>query len=551
MSCPNSIPRIAIDLLGAQSPSDGKRGIGRLTRQLVEAVARHPEGGDVLLYQYAGLPNPGLAENVRLTRRLLAKSSPPNVALEQAARNNRDKLDLIVLSSPFDLTDGFRPIPRPSGNVAIGAVACDLIPFHFPSWYFASAEDAGRYEMVAETIATYDGLFSISEATKRDFVDWLACDADRIHVVGAGVDGAEFMSDGDRTDGLVTSALGHLGISQRFVYSLVGADPRKNHEGLLRAFARLPWHLRVSTQLVITCGMTGIQEAILRATARRLGIAYQLILTGGVDNATLGLLMSRCSAFVFPSHYEGFGLPILEAMACGAPVIAGDNSSQPEIAGDAALLCDTHAPQSISAQIAAFLSDQELADEYRKRGVARAAEWTWDRVADRFLSAAVITARSVGRRSELPLRLLKARTIASVDVRPASPTLPEPSEEPMTRSRPDARPSMPSSVTRFKSKLLNIVSRTVFRALEHVLAAAPQLESPLRELKRKLSRPRAMASDSERLQMRCELLAAEVERLENLAPGFQAHGDHTSVKWRAAKSDELGPLAERWQKDAA
>src|SRR5207248_2897545 len=119
--------------------------------------------------------------------------------------------------------------------------------------------------------------------------------------------------------------------------------------------------------------------------------------TGEVPDGTLARLYGRCAAFAFPSKYEGFGLPILEAMRCGAAVVAADNSSQPEVVGDAGLLADASDPAAIAAQLARILSDPKLAASLQEKALAQSAKFSWSSVAEKARAA---IARAVERRRD-------------------------------------------------------------------------------------------------------------------------------------------------------
>lgn len=179
---------------------------------------------------------------------------------------------------------------------------------------------------------------------------------------------------------------GERGIPPYFLY--VGTvQPRKNLVRLIEAYASFV-HLQHPSpipQLVIAGKRGWLTEAIERR-ASELGVADQVRFTGYVANDDLPALLSGALAFVFPSLYEGFGMPVLEAMACGTPVLTSTTSALPEVAGDAALLVDPDSTAAIAAGLARLAGDPALRDDLSARGRARAATFTWDSCADRTLA---------------------------------------------------------------------------------------------------------------------------------------------------------------------
>jgi glycosyltransferase involved in cell wall biosynthesis len=157
-------------------------------------------------------------------------------------------------------------------------------------------------------------------------------------------------------------------------------EPRKNFDRLLAAHARLPDAVRSRTPLVIAGGL-GWGRTLdddRASSARRDG---SLRLLGHVPDAELVALYARATVVAYPSLYEGFGLPVLEAMACGAPVVTADATALRDTAGDAALLVDPLDTEAIAAALRRVLEDGELATELHMRGRARAARFTWERMA--------------------------------------------------------------------------------------------------------------------------------------------------------------------------
>ena len=165
-----------------------------------------------------------------------------------------------------------------------------------------------------------------------------------------------------------------------FILAIGSADPRKNIDTLALAYSMLTPELQASNQLVIVWTHS-LLAAELSKKINELGLVNGVLFLRQVPTVDLVLLYNAASLFVFPSLYEGFGLPLLEAMACGAPVIAADNSSIPEIVGDAALLFDARNPNDVCTEMSWVLMDEALMKRLSKKGIERAASFSWDKTA--------------------------------------------------------------------------------------------------------------------------------------------------------------------------
>ncbi len=237
-----------------------------------------------------------------------------------------------------------------------------------------------------------DRVIAISRATRDDLVRYAGVRPEKITVIYHGL--SERFRPVENPE-LIRATRARYGIGERYFLYLGTVQPRKNLERLIEAFASLGdrrWGLGVGAatpdshppslipQLVIAGKKGWLTEAIERRAAE-LGLSGRVIFTGYVPDADVPALLSGALAFVFPSLYEGFGMPVLEAMACGAPVLAANTSSLPEVAGDAALLVAPTDIAAIAAALARLAAEPGLRDDLRARGLARAAEFTWDRCA--------------------------------------------------------------------------------------------------------------------------------------------------------------------------
>jgi glycosyltransferase involved in cell wall biosynthesis len=173
--------------------------------------------------------------------------------------------------------------------------------------------------------------------------------------------------------------LARYGIDRPYLLYVGGINARKNIARLFEAYAQVrATHPDV---ILVVAGKRQWQTGEIDAAFRRFNLEDQVHFTGYVDDRDLPALYSAAELFVFPSLYEGFGLPPLEAMACGTPVVTSNASSLPEVVGDAALTVDPYDVDGLAAAIKHALTDEDLRVELRRRGVARAAQFTWQRAA--------------------------------------------------------------------------------------------------------------------------------------------------------------------------
>ncbi|MCA1686058.1 MAG: glycosyltransferase family 4 protein, partial [Planctomycetia bacterium] len=381
-------------MIGTQSASRN-RGIGRYCRNFADALRARGEAGghEFVFYAVDGLPTDQIPEGPNATLRRLKPDPHLRYTVNRLVHENPDGLDALVLTNPLELNPGYDiPARPPRGGVPrLAAVVYDLIPLTFPGDYlrrWPGTLFARRYVWALERLRTYDALLTISEATRADVIGRLNVPAERVVAVGTGGDdrGADFSPGTDPAD---LDAVRGLALDGPFVFSVAAADARKNLAGLIDAFALLPAPVRGSHRLAVAAGLTAGDEgaAGFLRRAEALGVGGALVLTGPVDDPTLRALYRRCAAFAFPSLYEGFGLPVLEALRCGAAVVAGGHSSIPEVAGGAALLINAADPASMASAIGRVLTDGPLARSLRENGPARARAFTWDAVSDRAIEA--------------------------------------------------------------------------------------------------------------------------------------------------------------------
>ncbi|MBC7235422.1 MAG: glycosyltransferase family 4 protein [Chloroflexi bacterium] len=215
-----------------------------------------------------------------------------------------------------------------------------------------------------------------SEATRQDLQRLWGVSAERLVTTPYGVDAAFY----PRSDAEVTDLGRRLGLPERYVLYVGINKPHKNLVRLIEAWGRVPEGVRKGAELVLA-GKEDPRYPEVRQAIARWGLEHAVRMLGIVDDADLPSLYSGALAFVFPSLYEGFGLPVLEAMACGAPVLASERASLSEVVGDAGLTFDPMDVDTLRDLLARLLSDADLRRDLSVRGRARAAEFTWERTA--------------------------------------------------------------------------------------------------------------------------------------------------------------------------
>jgi glycosyltransferase involved in cell wall biosynthesis len=249
----------------------------------------------------------------------------------------------------------------------------DLIYARFPDAH-AGIRDKGMKVLVPQAARRSDRVIADSQSTRDDLVELLGVSPGDIDVVPLGLGSVRRAEPLDQREVRVRFELGE----RRVVLSLSAKRPHKNLIALIGALARIPSEER---PVLVLAGYPTAHEAELRARAASAGLAADVRFPGWVSAAVLEGLWALAEAFVFPSLYEGFGLPVLEAMARGVPVACSNASSLPEVAGDAALLFDPLDETAIAEALRRLLNDLALRERLRARGLERAREFTWERTA--------------------------------------------------------------------------------------------------------------------------------------------------------------------------
>lgn len=368
--------RVGVDARGLCN-INRTRGIGRYTARLVEAMVAAAGGSvDFVLFGHGGKPGPGLLAPAVLEK--VEWRDMPNVeGLSYAGLlANHVSMARAVEGAGVDLFHAIDHNMTPFLRVPSMVTVHDLIllvlrgPYLGPtawSWMLAHRLAARRARLV----------LAVSESTRRDVERIWGIPRERIAVVHEGVTPAYRPP---RSSEEVGSVLARYGIGAPYFLYLGGFDPRKNLRNMLAGFKRFLLGAGGGYRMVM-CGDARGFEGYLDDTVEELGLAGSVVFTGFVPEEDLPPLYGGAAAFVCVSLYEGFGLPLLEAMACGTPVLASSTSSIPEVVGDTGLLVDPLEPAEIGAGLARLAGEAGLAEDLAARGIERAAGFTWEKAA--------------------------------------------------------------------------------------------------------------------------------------------------------------------------
>ncbi|UPG91108.1 glycosyltransferase family 4 protein [Luteibacter aegosomaticola] len=391
--------RILIDLQACQSPSGRVRGVGRYCLALAEAMIRQDRGHEVVIAVNGAMP--ASVAHIRDTFRdllpdervLMWESIGPTASMDdgnlernRVAEHLRESFfdevgaDVVLTMSMIDgYADSVVTSVRAGSSALQVAIAFDFIPFLMPEVYLARQGVADWYAGKLQHLRQCDLLLGISEFTSREASEILGVDPARVVNISAAV-GPEFRNLGDVH---AASSVRKHGISRPFVMYAGGFDPRKNLARLIEAFALLPAEVRDAHQLVLVGGIGSVERGALEQVSASHGLSPDdLVFTGFVSDDELVNLYNACALYAFPSTHEGFGLPALEAMACGAVVVGSNTTSLPEVIGAPEALFSPYDPQAIARKLLQGLVDDTFRDAMRSHAVEQVKLFSWEMSAD-------------------------------------------------------------------------------------------------------------------------------------------------------------------------
>ncbi len=386
--------RVLSDIVPLQIQPTRHRGIGQYTAGVLHALLTSAEAGEShILWGNGHLAPPrGCAKDVANSRcRLYYGDYPlyqyhPDQWSDQLdayaaywqAQLKRFEPDILHIHSPFEWD---APLHSHHRNVRTVLTVYDLIPLRLEEHYLRTAPlwMKDGYRHVCRLIEQCEHIVSISEQTRRDLIELLHVNPERIHVAPPGPSNlASCPADPQLEDRLRDRFALHDG----FVLSTLGFDYRKNILRALASYARLGPELRASFPLVVVCQLGADEERDLRRASTDLHIDSQVVFTNYLPDRELASFYRMATVQFFPSIYEGFGIPVLDAMLFGLPVITSNVSALPEVAGDAAVLVNPLDEDEMAGALTRVLQSDSLRAQMRGRGLEQAARFRWEETAE-------------------------------------------------------------------------------------------------------------------------------------------------------------------------
>lgn len=339
-------------------------GIGQYILQLVQSLARLSSWGELWVFRSRKAPPLPLPHHVRQA----SLWTPSHHRFESAALVTELTAKRLALLHSPDF------IPPFGGRFRSIITIHDLNFIHFPQ--FLTSESARYYGQIQRAVERADHIITDSNWTRDDVLGQLGVPPERVTTVYL-ASNPVYRSITDRQE--VRRAVTRYGLPSDFIIFVGTLEPRKNVPTLLKAFRQLR-DGGYNVHLAIV-GRKGWLYDEVFSTLTELKLADSVHFLENVSNEDLVRLYNAARCLALPSYYEGFGLPPLEAMACGTPVVVSDRASLPEVVGDAGLLVDPDRPEALCAALARILDDSELRKSLRQRGLIRAGEFSWARAA--------------------------------------------------------------------------------------------------------------------------------------------------------------------------
>lgn len=381
---------LLIDAQALQTQNSRNRGVGRYARALICQIHSMYPDWQIELVENTHLP--AIIAEVR-SQFSIRRFTPPLASGYQFPANRElnelyyadwlcsQAADVCLFCNVFEheaVVPCFTEVRPPK----TAAILYDLIPLLFDQEYLCRPDDAALYAHRFRQLCQMDLLLAISQSTRKDFLDLEIINAPQVVNIRGATSGDFTLPSADED---ARRKLRRLDLQEDFILYVGGCDYRKNMRGAIEAYALLPKGVQQRHHLVITCGFHGNHKRQYAELIAEAGLTETVQLTDWVSEEELHALYQTCRLFFFPSFYEGLGLPVLEALQSGAPVVCSNNSSLPEYGGQLSYLADPHSPQQMSQSLQQALAEPR--DKSLEKRLEFTRQFTWHETAQRAAKA--------------------------------------------------------------------------------------------------------------------------------------------------------------------
>ena len=314
--------------------------------------------------------------------------APPNRRDPARIVSGESQPDITHISSLFEglVDNAITSVGAFANSAATAVTLYDLIPLIYQDPYLVNPTIGAWYRKKLASFRRANLWLSISESSRREGIDWLNLPEDKVVNLSTAANARFHPIQLD--DATKEKIRRRYALSRPFVMYTGGIDHRKNIEGLIDGYALLPDEIRRNHQLAVVCAAQAETISAIKQHARKQGLGEdELVLTGFVSDEDLVVLYNICLGFCFPSFHEGFGLPALEAMQCGAATIGSNTSSIPEVIGRADALFDPHNKIDIARLLHQLLTDANYRTSLSNHGIQQAQNFSWQESARRAWAA--------------------------------------------------------------------------------------------------------------------------------------------------------------------
>jgi glycosyltransferase involved in cell wall biosynthesis len=350
-----------------------RTGVGQYTKRLFEKIALIDKINDYTFFAFLFAKKepkpPILSANINYKYIKFMPGKIYNKLFKKGVKLNinfllNEKSDLFIFPN-------FVAWPT-SKNKKVWSIIYDASYLEHPKYSDEKNRDY-LIKFVGKTIERSEKIITISQNAKKEIENHYPLSKNKIEIISPAVDHKEYFPKNKKE---VTKVINKYGIDKNYILYTGTLEPRKNIVGILSAYNKLTEALRGEYQLVLAGGKGWLDEEIEEKLTELKGL--NIIRTGYVADEDLPALYSGATVFVYPSFYEGFGMPPLEAMACGTPVITSNNSSLPEVVGEAGIMIDAKDTEALAKSIEKVISSKKLQNEMIKKGIKQAKKFSWE-----------------------------------------------------------------------------------------------------------------------------------------------------------------------------